>query len=93
MNDLEKLVKAFEEATAKASAERLVLKQIMTTLISRHAKEYENPEEYIMTLTAASMIGFDETQPEDDLGKMAFDHGASYCNDLETTALALVRDD
>ncbi|MEO9682393.1 MAG: hypothetical protein ABJF86_06720 [Tateyamaria sp.] len=92
MTELEKLADFFMRENAKANAERMVLKQLITNLISRHAREHDSTDEYIMTLTAASMIGFDETPPEDEMGRMAFDHGASYCNEIETAALALVRD-
>lgn len=88
MSDIDDLVTFMQRENAKATAERQVLASLISAMMSRHAKQYDDPEQYIMTLTAGAISGFDQTEPEDELGALGFEHGATFCNEIETRALS-----
>lgn len=90
MDDLEAIAEMIERQNAKFTAEMHVYKHLLTTLIARHAREYESPDEYVMTITAPIVSGFDELKAEGSISDVAFEHAVNVCNEVETHALSLL---
>jgi len=93
MSELEQLGNFIRKTNAKTAAEINVLKLIMQTIISRHAREYENPEEYVMTLISPIVSTFDATKADNQMSDIGFEHAVSFCNEIETAALDLLLPD
>jgi len=70
-----------------------VIKNLLATLIARHAGEYSDPDKYVMTMISPIVSAFDEMKAEGHMADVGFEHGVSVCNEIETHALSLVHFD
>lgn len=86
----EKIEFLFNEAV-KSAAERRVLRQVLTTLISRHARDAVDPEQFIKSLIDAPLAALDGRGPEDARSAKISENTEEFCKLIESDALSLVR--
>ena len=91
MSEVERLRKAFDASNAKTSAERLVTKLILQTMLARMARMDVDPEQHIMTLIAPIVEGIDSSEPKDDLQKIVFSHATEFAQEIEAAAISNLR--
>ncbi len=88
MSEVEKLRRVFEAANAKASAERLITKLILQTLLARTATMDDDPEQFVMTLIAPIVEGIDGSEPSGDLQKTVYSRATEFAQEIESAVLA-----
>ncbi|GAB5447439.1 hypothetical protein [Gymnodinialimonas sp.] len=91
MSEVERLRKAIDASNAKISAERLVTKLILQTMLARIARMDVDPEQHIMTLIAPIVEGIDGSEPKDDLQKIVFSHATEFAQEIEAAAIAQLK--
>ncbi|MEM6387924.1 MAG: hypothetical protein AAF718_16990 [Pseudomonadota bacterium] len=92
MSEFEAIAAFFQKEMAKLKAENQVLQLALTTMLVRHASGYNDPENYVLTLTAPIVSSFDEANATDEPELSAFRHAIELCNQIETDALERLED-
>lgn len=74
---------------ARALGENFALKRIVASLLARLASEHEDPEAYIMTLTAPLQEAFEEA--DDELSRALFSAAQDAAISIENQALDVLQ--
>lgn len=80
-----------EKQLIELTTTQSVLKQVIATMISRSAREYEDPAQYVMTLLAPILAGAEEFDTTDEVGELASATMYGLHDDLESAALELLQ--